>query len=166
VAPGSPHRSGGTYELVVDAPPAPAPAWLLERLRAQRPRASTKARHGAVEPIPIGDLSSAYAYARVDAGVRYLETAALSIEGQRGRDTFFSIACYLVRRLRLPIDVAALLVAEVYNPRLVAVGTTTWGEAETVNRLESARDTSSEVPPGDVPDEVTWNRWNEIGVSL
>lgn len=133
-----------------------------DRVRVPRPRAT----FGEVSPIDLGDLDGAYARARVDAGVHYLRTAPLSIEGQRGRDTFFSIACTLVRRQRLRVDVAAELVDAIYNPRLVAIGTSPWVGDELINRLESARDTAAEVPPGDVPDEATWCELASAGIVL
>lgn len=137
--------------------PANLGTWAAKLTRADivRPKA-TKPTHGAVAPVPIDDPDSPYGQARIASAVEYLERAPLSIEGQRGRDTFFSVCCYLVRRLRLPIDIAADCVDAVYNERLRTVGTTTWSRDDIENRLASARDTSSAVPPGHVATEETW----------
>jgi hypothetical protein len=155
-SPGSPHRSGALYTVAFDIPVAMAPAWLLAwpGLRA-KPRKA--AEYGAVEPVPISDPSNDYGQRRLAGAVQYLDQAALSIEGQRGRDTFFSVCCYLMRRLRLPLDIARDCVEVIYNPRLVAAGTTTWTREDIESRLASARDTSSNVPPGSILDESTWN---------
>jgi hypothetical protein len=129
-----------------------------DRVYAKRPGET----HGAVEPIAISDPSNAYGRARLASAVDYLERCSLSIEGQGGRNTFFRVACYLMRRLRLPLDLAVDLVNEVYNPRLDAAGTTTWEGDELEARLVSARDTSSAVPPGEIVPEDLWMKENAI----
>ena len=122
---------------------------------------STTARCSAVAaPVPISDPENDYGQSRLFGAVQYLERATLSIEGHGGRDAFFSLCCFLMRRLRLPLNIAIDCVDVVYNPRLEAAGTTTWGRSEIEDRLVSARDTSSEVPPGDVFDEDTWTEIN------
>jgi hypothetical protein len=121
------------------------------------------ATEGARDPVPMGVVGSPYYRARIESAVHYLRQADLSIEGCRGRDRFFSVCLYLVRRQGLPLDVAAQLIALVYNPRLVEAGTTTWTPDEIMNRLESARDTASNVPWGGTIGEEEWNFWNRIG---
>ena len=153
VCPGSPHKSGDFYTVADDSPIAPAPASLLA-LECLRRQAKPRKEYGAVEPVQIG--TGEYARRRMSAAVEYLRRCPLSIEGRQGRNTFFSVCLALVRWQRLPIDVAARLVDTIYNPRLLAVGTTTWGQDETINRLESARDTASQVPPGDIMSEACW----------
>lgn len=111
---------------------------------------------GEVSEVPIDDPTNDYGRARIAAAIDYLDNAPLSVEGQRGRDRFFSVCLYLTRRLRLPIEVAADCVEAIYNPRLMAVGTTTWDRDEIENRLESARDTACEVGPGNIMSEDQW----------
>lgn len=159
VAPGSPHRRGGFYEVTRDTAIAPAPAWLLD-WPGLRARARVLKDHGAVAPVPIADMGNAYGQARIRNAVEYLRTAPLSVEGQGGRTTFFRVCCCLVRRQRLPLDLARGLIADVYNPRLLAAGTTTWDLSDIEDRLESARDTASTVPPGDVFTEEHWTQLN------
>jgi hypothetical protein len=128
----------------------------LSKRDLARPTRATS-HYGAVAPVPIADPSNEYGQRRLESAVRYLEQAPLSIEGQRGRDRFFSVCCYLMRRQRLPLDLARDCVEAIYNPRLIAAGTTPWRRDELEDRLASARDTSSEVPPGEILSEETWN---------
>jgi len=129
------------------------------------------ATSGAVEPVAIRDPASPYGRARIEAGVHYLQRAPLSVKGEGGRNTMFAVCCVLVRRLRLPMDVAADLIEAIYNPRLEAVGTSSWSREQPgphrmtiIERLHKARHTGT-IPPGDVPDEETWNILNRIGVA-
>lgn len=162
----APHqtRDGVVQELATVGDAYTLGLWAPTLTRADLVKVKPSAEmFGAVQPVPLGDLAGEYAAARIEAARRYLqEFAPRSIQGQHGRDVFFRVACVLVRRLRLPIDVAADCVDEFYNPQLTALGTTTWTGNELTNRLESARDTASEVPGGDVPDEDTWNAMNGI----
>jgi hypothetical protein len=137
-------------------------------------RATVKKRdpghYGRVEPVPLPDPSSPYGHARIRGAVEYLRTAALSIQGQTGRNTMFGVCAVLVRRMRLPIDVAEALIEAIYNPRLAEAGTGTWSNAPSrhgmsiTERLEKARDTGH-VPPGSVLDEASWLQLGGEGVS-
>jgi hypothetical protein len=117
--------------------------------------------HGAVAPVPIDDPHSDYGQMRIKDAIRYLREAPLSIEGQGGRTTFFGVCCCLMRRLRLPEELAAELVERVYNPRLLEAGTTPWDPGDIEVRLESAASTATVVPPGDILCEDMWRRENE-----
>ncbi len=74
----------------------------------------------------------------------------------------FGVCCALVRRMRLPLDVAADLLEVIYNERLHEAGTATWSRSEPglhgmsiEERLAKARDTGT-VPVGDVLTEEQW----------
>lgn len=55
--------------------------------------------------------------ASVSAAIRYLQSAPPAIEGARGDDTTFVVACRLVREMALSPTTAYTLLAEHYNPR-------------------------------------------------
>ena len=157
----APHatRDGVPQKLETIGDPNELGAWSPVLEQADRVRAKpvrSAPIYGAVEPVQISDTKNEYGQARLVAAVRYLQQAPLSIQGEKGRDTFFSICCYLVRRLRLPLDVAADCIEEVYNPLLRAVGTEEWDRHEIENRLESASSTASRVEPGEVWTEAFW----------
>jgi hypothetical protein len=152
--PQRPETLGDPNALGVWAPP-------LARADRVKPRPAAEV-HGAVDPVPVEDPRSDYGRRRIEAAVRYLVAAPLSIEGQGGRNTFFKVACYLVRRLRMPIDVAADCVEAVYNQRLIEAGTTPWGRDELEERLASAATTASVVPPGDILNEATWTELRAV----
>lgn len=118
--------------------------------------------YGGVLPVPIEDPSNEYGQARIASAVQYLERAQLSIQGERGRDKFFVAACYVMRRLRMPLDLAIDLFDEVYNPRLAAVGTEIWSREELEDRLASAARTSSKVEPGSILTEAEWREVQAI----
>jgi len=154
VAPGMPHKNGGTYEEVVDVPPAAAPAWLLELpcLRGSV-RNVSEGPQSPNAPIPIAPEDPDYGR-RVVLGREHCETAPPAVEGDGGSVALLRVCIYLVRRLELPIAVARQLVAEVYNPRC----SPEWSDFEIDHKLESARD-SSEIMPGIAP--PTWNEMVE-----
>lgn len=119
----------------------------------------------SVEPVPIRDRGSPYGQRRIQAAIRYLKTAPLSIKGNNGHTTMFSVCCYLVRRLLLELDLAADLLEEHYNPRLEAAGTGTWSREtksphgfSIMERLIKARDTASEVPINVIDTEEFWEK--------
>lgn len=135
-----------------------------------KPKDYDSAHYGAVEPVPILDPTNVYGQARIRSAVEYLRTAPLSIKGEAGRNTMFTVCAVLVRRMRLPLEVAAELIEVVYNPRLAAAGTDTWSVhtpsrhgMSVMERLEKARDTGN-IPPGDVLAEATWARLQLGGV--
>jgi hypothetical protein len=99
-------------------------AWIKYILDHARPEVDTSA--GESELIPL-DADSPSGKRRLDNARRYLcERAPLSIKGCGGRSTFFKVCVMLIRRMRLPVDVAADLIERHYNPRLEAAGTARW----------------------------------------
>jgi len=148
-----------------NAPIADLPAeWINYLLDLNGGAAAAISGESDVDPVPLGEPDSEYARWRIAAAERYLEHANLSIRGNGGRDVMFKIACTLVRTMRLPTDVAAAAIDRVYNPRLLAAGTTAWSVDKPgpnggclVERLESARRTATRVPAGLVPSEHVWN---------
>lgn len=155
--------------------PAALGTWApkLKREDIVRPKRGSEV-HGAVEPVPIDDPTNEYGQARISGAVRYLERAPLVCFATSGqavprRNAMLGIAAYLVRRLRMPIGIAAECVERVYNARLIAAGMTPWSMEEPgdydmsiVERLEHARDTAGKIPPGEVLTEKEWREWNEV----
>ncbi len=154
VAPGSPHRSGGRYEVCDDVPVAEAPRWLLAWEGLRKPTRPKSVE--TLAPVPISEIDTAYGRWRLATVVRYLQECEISISGSGGRTTMFAICCALVRRQRLPIPLAIDALDMAYNPRLVAAGTEPWTLEEIEERLESARE-SGTTPEGWVMDETLWN---------
>lgn len=95
-------------------------------------------------------LEGATGERRLRKAVAYLAfRAPLSIRGAGGRTTMFRVCTVLVRRMRLPLEVAGDLIERFYNPRLIAAGTTPWNRSEPGphgmcidERLRSARETA------------------------
>lgn len=98
----------------------------------------------ASAPIPI--TQDVHGQRRIVAAITYLKSAPLSIDGQGGRATFFSVCVSLTRKMRLPHDYAEALIERYYNPRLVTARTTTWAPDEIRERLASAAATSCASP--------------------
>jgi hypothetical protein len=118
--------------------------------------------YGAVHEVPIADRESIYGQARINAARVYLCRAPLSIKGQGGRNTMFTVCAALVRRMRLPLDIAVDLLDTYYNPRLRAAGTSTWSRTAPSKHGMSLEErclkaaTTGNVPPGNVLDEATF----------
>lgn len=122
VAEGSEHRSGGTYELIKDVPLSEAPDWLLAWLKSEldaRPVIQG-------EDVRTVDPDTQEGKRRIGLAAEYLRTAKLSKAGEGGQGAFYVICMHLMRRYELPVDVAAGLIEDVYNPRLIAIGEDPW----------------------------------------
>jgi hypothetical protein len=121
-----------------------------------------------IAPVPIADTSNAYGQRRLSAAVSFLEKTRLvcfKTSGQHPprRDAMFGIAAHLVRSLRMPVELAADCIEVIYNERLIKAGMAPWSRTRPgdygmsiVERLEHARDTSSEIPPGSILSESEW----------
>ncbi len=114
VAPGSPHKSGATYQVVVDAPLAPAPIWLLDWLRA-RPALDD------IQPYP-GDVDTPYLRRLF---TEYLKRAPPCIEGRGGDAQLFHVVQHGAYDLQLPAEVVLDLIRVHYDPRCEPP----WGDA-------------------------------------
>ena len=134
VAPGSKHKSGFVYDVLIDTPPIDAPDWLLELLEEARSPKDQGA--GANAPIPIDATHSDWTR-RLELAREHCQTAPPSIEGQRGGTAMLLVCRYLVRSLELPLDVCAEIIAEHFNPRCVPNG---WTGSELWHKLYEARD--------------------------
>lgn len=147
VGPGSPHRSGGRYELAVDVAPAPAPAWLLEWLRARPAPAPTQAYEGDVSD----EVEKEY---RRTVYTRYLrDEARPCVQGQGGDAVLFEVVQRGAYDLRLPVDDVLELVREHYDPRC----SPPWGDELEDRVRHKARDAKTkstrmriEPPPRDM----------------
>lgn len=157
-------RDGVVQEPDTFGDPSALGVWVpaLTKRDTVEPRTIEHAVHARVEAVPIADPSSEYGQARLARAVRYLQIAPLSIRGESGRNVMFGICAYLTRTLRLPVDLAADCIEQIYNPRLIEAGTTAWSRdtpgahgMSIVERLEKARD-GSKIPPGAIIDEATW----------
>ncbi len=140
VAAGSPHRSGGTYELVTDVPVLPAPAWLLDWLRLQKAPAEIAHYSGDVEGEERDRRLALYR--------KYLETAPPSVAGDCGDLALFGVVQHGAYDLALPAEDVLDLVAEVFDPRCDPP----WGdelERKVLHKIESAKTASTRpaMPP-------------------
>jgi virulence-associated protein E/bifunctional DNA primase/polymerase-like protein len=144
VGPGSPHRSGGTYQEV-PGPLADPPDWLLALVvRAPEPPRALETEHWTVDPSSPEGVR-AVAWAR-----DYLSRAEPAVEGQNGSDRLFAACCHLMYSA-LPLPVLQQLVEEVYSPRCDPP----WSPPEIEHKLVDA-DARFEEPRGLCsPDFVT-----------
>lgn len=134
VAPGS-IVDGKAYEVLRDVPVAPAPDWLLERLRSAPER---KAETG----VTIGELDTPAAVERAKAIIAKAEPA---IEGQRGNDTTYKLGVRLFA-LGLSLDTAFDLLQD-WNDKCCPP----WDDDELTRILENARDYKQEATGYDNP---------------
>ncbi len=113
VAPGSPHKSGGTYAVCDDAPIADAPEWLLAWLQSVATSADVQVHLGDVTgPEDLTRHRGLYAeYLRIDAPAR-----GPALRG-RGDQTLFEVVQRGAYDLRLPVADVLELVREHYDPR-------------------------------------------------
>jgi hypothetical protein len=111
VAPGSitDHVEGkqeaGEYRVVVDRAMEWVPVCVSERLRAPHEK------HDRTNSEALDSAAS------IEAATRFLQSAPVAVEGQRGDETTFVTAARLVRELALSEDTAFNLLAEHWNPR-------------------------------------------------
>jgi hypothetical protein len=138
VGPGSPHKSGGTYEVIQDIAPAPMPEWL---------RAWFKSRPAPTEtqdyPGDVTDRSERER--RRDLYTKYLrDDAPPCVAGQRGDVVLFEVVQRGAYDLALPVDDVLELMTEHYDPRCDPP----WGEAleeRVVHKAHTAK-TASQRP--------------------
>lgn len=113
VAPGSPHKSGRTYEILRDVDPAPAPAWLLEWLRSKMVGADGPA---TAQSYP-GDVEGPERDYRRGLYVDYLKQAPPCIQGQGGDQRLFEVVQHGAYDLQLPTADVLELVATHFDPK-------------------------------------------------
>lgn len=112
VAPGSytvyePGKSAeGWYELVRDVEPAWIPYTLERRLAPPDEQRSN-----------LADVSLEDTPARIEAGIRFLQSAPVAIEGQGGDNRTFQTAARMIRELAVSPAATYQLMAEHWNPR-------------------------------------------------
>ena len=133
VGPTSPHASGKAYTILDKSPPADAPEWLLARLRLS----GDERRLAALSaPVPIDETSPDWAR-RIRLAEDYLyKEAEPSVQGANGSGALWKVAQKLIRTWELPLDLAAELIEDLYNPRC----TPPWEAREIMHKLEDARD--------------------------
>jgi hypothetical protein len=124
VGPDSPHRSGGRYTLAIDVPPAPAPEWLLEWLRARPAPAEIQTYDGdCVDPVERTHRRSLFAKA--------CATMPPSIEGEGGDLAVWRLVQYGAGDLALPVEDVIEDGLNVFNPRCVPP----WNEDELRSKI-------------------------------
>lgn len=111
VGPGSPHRSGGAYELLNDVPPVAAPEWLLSWLRDRKPNAAE------VQSYPGDETDPTELEYKRGLFEQACKTMPASVEGQNGDRALWRLVQYGAADLRLPVDVLLPLVREHFDPR-------------------------------------------------
>lgn len=120
VAPGS-TINGVPYQVITDKEPQWIPLTVERLLRPPYERRSL-----AAEALDSG--------ASVEAGRRYLESAPVAVEGQRGDETTFVTAARLVRELALSVDTAFALMRDHWNERCLPP----WQLDELYRKVENA----------------------------
>lgn len=121
VAPGS-SIDGNVYSIVTDRAPSWVPDGVAQRLRSPYERRQTSVTSAIDSP------------ASIEAGIRFLQSAPVAVEGQRGDETTFTTAARLVRELALSEETAFHLMAEHWNPRCVPP----WDLGELRSKVENA----------------------------
>lgn len=121
VAPGS-TIDGREYQIVTDREPAYVPDAVSNLLRNPYERRETSVTAALDSP------------ASIEAGIRFLQSAPLAVEGNRGDETTFVTAARLVREMALSVDMAFSLMAEHWNDRC----TPPWDLGELRAKVENA----------------------------
>lgn len=117
VSEGSPHKSGVEYTCAVDAPLAPAPAWLIDWLKS-RPAA-------AEAQVYPGDVTGAERHYHRGLYSEYLLTAPPCVEGAAGDEALRRVVQHGAYDLLLPVDDVLELVQDIFDPRCEPP----WGDA-------------------------------------
>lgn len=148
VAPGSPHRSGGKYELVDDTEPQPAPPWLLAWLKERPAPAETQTYAGDVDGPERERRRGIYAaWLRDEAPARGPER-----RGQ-GDQTLFDVVQRGAYDLALPVQDVLDLVREFYDPRCSPM----WGdelEERVLHKANWAKTLSSRPAMPPLPEDL------------
>lgn len=121
VAPGS-TINGIPYRIVKDAPVAWVPVSLERNLKEPYERRE------------FDTLAAIDSEASLNAGKRFLETAPVAIQGQRGDETTFKTAARLVREFALSMPSAYSLMLEHWNDRCLPP----WDADELWRKVENA----------------------------
>jgi len=138
VVPGSPHKSGRTYRVVKDVPPARAPKWLVCWLRnyvSQHKSSPVQSYAGDV----ADEAERAY---RRDLFAKYLKTAPPCIEGGGGDQRLFEVVQHGAYDLALPTADVLELIREHFDRRCVPP----WGDEldeRVQHKAHSAKTTST-----------------------
>lgn len=147
VAPGSVHKSGGTYRIDGDWRIAECPAWLLNHPATRSKGRAT--RPGEVIPMPEVIVDADDLRWRVEAARYWLASRAEPcVSGVNGQKNIWLAGLQLMRTYELPLDVAASLFSEHFNPRCTdRDGAPCPWEAGDVERvLTRARDHGTRMP--------------------
>jgi P4 family phage/plasmid primase-like protien len=137
VGPGSPHRNGGVYEALGSPDAiAEAPEWLVTSILATEVKNRASSDQSNARPVDITtDVGRRY----LASAAEFLATAPLSIAGEPDTEAIFLVVCReLVLRRRIPIETAAGLLEDLYNPRLLAHPTTPWEGDQLWHKLQEA----------------------------
>jgi AAA domain/Bifunctional DNA primase/polymerase, N-terminal len=162
VAPGSPHKNGGTYVCEDEnAPIAPMPTWLLEKILAvsKKPRETKAVEHQTLKEPSAGEEDTAGWGRAVSWAHTLCETAEPSVEGLNGSSRLFHVACQLMRS-SLPLPKLTEIITETYNPRC----SPSWSPEEIEHKLSDADGVFDE--PRGLPPEGLMERICALGVPV
>ncbi len=106
---GSPHKSGKTYTVSLDAPIAAAPAWLLTWLRQRPTQTDVQTYAGDAEGKELAHRRTLYK--------EYLSKAMPCVAGAGGDAQLFRVVQHGAYDLALPTYDVLELVKDVYDPR-------------------------------------------------
>jgi hypothetical protein len=120
VAPGS-TIDGTAYTIENDAPPAWVPLQIAQQLRPPYERIERE----------VSELDNP---ASVQAGINFVQSTEIAIEGQRGDEITFVTAARLVREFALSVDTAFVIMRDHWNERCVPP----WPVDELYQKIENA----------------------------
>lgn len=133
---GSRGRNGREYEVSRDIPIAPFPE-VLEAWDGIVPRAASSL---GSSPVARGQDAADWNF-RWNEALRHCQTCVATAPGDGGA-TLFTVAQVLVRTYELPLDLAMMLLVQVWNPRVQDEHGQPypWDEDDFIRKLEQARD--------------------------
>ncbi len=134
IGPGSVHRNGGTYTVLIDAPIASAPIWLCERLTATRPAAPL------ASPLPSVTLTPELE----EKIIEELLSLPLCVRGNGTAELrMLDTAARLVRKHAIPPADSTRLILAYYNDRHSEADQ--WSEYEIAHKVNDALHYTPEV---------------------
>lgn len=133
---GSRGRNGRKYEVSRDIPIAPFPE-VLEAWDGIVPRAAASL---GSSPVARGQDAADWNF-RWNEALRHCQTCVATAPGDGGA-ALFTVSQVLVRTYELPLDLAMMLLAQVWNPRVQDEHGQPypWDEDDFIRKLEQARD--------------------------
>lgn len=140
VAPGSRGKNHKRYEVIDSSDLAPLPDWFLQH-PGLKPRRGREFVGSPVEPVPPGEKREKH----IQEFIKVCQEAPPAVSGQKGHTALWMVAMKGVLTWQLPMETAADLILQYYNPRCEPP----WSEKDVRYKVESAAKTGKlTVGPG------------------